>query len=677
MRAPNFGPSPIAAGLKAAGDALGKYAENQAEVDDLQDKASVKEAANALGSHYAEIGYTGQNPYFESGGKDALTRRPEIEHGLDDFIKQARSGLANDRQRQLFDEAVIPQRTAWGIQIAEHAGKEARQYDIDESTSRADVSKELAVATYVQDPTHGEQQISTGLNEIENVGKLKGWGPGQIADQKLKFTSGTYKDVGTRLAYEGADGPKLAHAIVDQHGESMTADDREAVLTHARVAQNALDAEVRRQEAEARRQQREAKQDARDRAESVYRMVTDGSVVAPETLASAMGDARTAEDPALEESLRQGGLKNNLTQQWAGASPPELQSRVNELSAEITKAGGKVKPDQIVERDHLQTLLGKSRTELHSDPLSWGAEHLGIQLSPLNLSDPASVSSRIQAATLIAKRTGTTPQPLMQDEVAASQQILNHGTVQDKVGLALRLSKLGPLALPAAEQLTNNPAYINIIGLATHSNRGVAASRVNQIVTGYDALKTKPKLVDKDQATQQFNGFVGGALQFLPQVRTGVYSNAQALLASSANEHGWNEWSDAQGDWLPAINSALGAYNRDGKRYGGLATFNGGITVLPENMDQAEFEDRIAKSNATDFKRAHNGVPVYSNGSSPTATDIKKMQWVPSGDNTYRLSNGSEFLKTKSGEFYEIDVTKLHGSSISQANLDRYGYQRR
>jgi hypothetical protein len=36
----------------------------------------------------------------------------------------------------------------------------------------------------------------------------------------------------------------------------------------------------------------------------------------------------------------------------------------------------------------------------------------------------------------------------MQDEVAASQQILNHGTVQDKVGLALRLRSLGRLAFP-------------------------------------------------------------------------------------------------------------------------------------------------------------------------------------------------------------------------------------
>jgi hypothetical protein len=677
MRAPDFGPDPLSTGLKAAGQAISAYAENQVAVEDTQDRASVKEAVNALGSHYAEVGFTGQNPYFESAGKDALSRRPEVEKGIDDFIAQSRTALGNDRQRKLFDETVVPQRTAWGVQIAEHAGKEAKQYDTDESQSRADVSQQLAVATYVQDPTHGEQQISTGLDEIDHVGALKGWGPDQLAEEKLKYTSGTYKDIGARLSYEGAHGPELAKALVEQHAGSMTADDREAVLTHARVAQNALEAEVRRQEADARRQAREDKSDARDRATSVLRMVTDGSVVEPEAMAKAIEDARTAEDPALEESLRQGGLKNGLTQEWVGATPAEIQTRVNELSAEITKKGGKVKPDVMVERDHLQTLLGSSRSALRQDPLAWGAEHLGLNITPLNLKDAGSISQRIQVATMIAKRTGTTPRPLTQDEVSATQQTLQHGTVQDKVGLTMRLAKLGPLALPAADQLTNDAGFHNLIGLATLQNSGVAASRVNQIITGYEVLKSKPKLIDNEQAQRQFNEMVGSSLQFLPQVRAGVMSNANALVAVQANETGASEWSalDSRG-YFKAVNSALGAYVRDGKQVGGLATVNGAITVLPEDMTQEEFENRISKSHGPEFRKAQNGVPVYSDGRSPTATDLKRMQWVPSGDGVYRLSDGHGFLHTREGGFYEVDATRLNPSSFD-AQLAAHGYVRR
>jgi hypothetical protein len=36
------------------------------------------------------------------------------------------------------------------------------------------------------------------------------------------------------------------------------------------------------------------------------------------------------------------------------------------------------------------------------------------------------------------------------------------------------------------------------------------------------------------------------------------------------------------------------------------------------------------------------------------------MQWVPSGDGVYRLTDGNGFLKTKQGDFYEIDVVKLN-----------------
>lgn len=675
IRPADFSASPLGTGLEKLGQAGSDYVDQQTKIDDIHDDATVKEATNAVTDYYSQLGYTGPDAYYSKSGKDALLAKPMVEKGLDSYIDDTKNGLKNDRQRELFDEAVKPQRTAWAVQIATHADKETQQYAVDESTNRAATVGELAKRVYVSDPAQGEQQIATGLSEFDALAKLKGWGPEQTANEKLKFSSGVYKDIGTRLAYEGGkDGPNLALGVINVHGQSMTADDREAVLTHARAAQSALDTEVRRQEAEQHRLEREVKSDAHDRAEAVLRNIQDGVVVDPKDLANAMGDARTAENPALVEGLRQGGLKNSLTQQYADATPAELQSRVNDLSAQITKAGGKVKPDLIVERDHLQTLVTNSRSALNQDPLSWGAQHLGVDIKPLNLNDQNSINDRLNAASLIARRTGTTPRPLMQDEVAASQQILSHGTVQDKVGLALRVSKLGPLALPAAEQLTNDAGFQNVIGLATHSNRGVAASRVTQIMTGYEVLKTKPKLIDKDQSQQQFDAMMGGALQFLPQVAAGVRSNAQALLASQANEHGWETWNDAQGGWVPAINSALGAYSRDGKRVGGLWTLNGGTTILPENTTGAEFENRISKSNGPEFRKAQNGDPVFGDGRTPTATDLKRMQWVPSGDGIYRISDGNGFIKTKAGGFYEIDFGKLNSFD---AQLAAHGYTRR
>jgi hypothetical protein len=105
------------------GQAAGDYAEQQSRSTRSMTTRSVKEATNALGQHFAELGYTGPDPYFEGQRQGRADQAAEVEKGLDDYIEQARNGLANDYQRELFDEAVKPQRTAWGMQIAQHAGQ--------------------------------------------------------------------------------------------------------------------------------------------------------------------------------------------------------------------------------------------------------------------------------------------------------------------------------------------------------------------------------------------------------------------------------------------------------------------------------------------------------------------------------------------------------------------------
>jgi hypothetical protein len=657
----DFGESGIAAGLKVAGRAVANVADDMAEIQDIHDHAAVKEQVNALNQHYAEIGYTGPNAYYSKAGKDAVDTRPMVEKSLDSFIEQSRANL-NENQRRMFDDAVIPQRQQWAMQIATYADKETKRYGAQESEARQNIAAEQAKLSYFQDPEAGEKLIDTGLSEIDAQAKLEGWGPETVAAKKIAFTSGTYRDIGTRLAYEGGEtGPQLAQAFVEKHQASMTADDREVILTHARVQQNSLEADKRRQEAEQRRIERENRADAKDRAKSVADNIDLGIPLSGPEYAAALSDAQASGDEALVKRLQVGQFKNNLTVQYNGSPPSELQSRINQLDGEIAKAGGKVKPEVMVERDHLQGLLNKSNSELANDPLSWGARHLGVDPGRLNMDDPASVRQRITAANEVARRTGRAPTPLTNEEAAAWATTPVHGTVADKVKLVARLARFGPMALAAAEQVApNNTGFQNLVGLATHPNASVAHFRVNQVVSGYEILKTKPKLIDKDMSVRQFQESVGNALHFFPSTAQGVYSNATAILASDANEHGWDQWSQAQGRWYAAVNMALGAYTKDGKQYGGLAKFNGGTTVLPEDIDQATFEQRIARAHGTEFRKASNGTPMFGDGRIPIATDLKKMLWVPSGDGVYRLSDGNAFLKTKSGDFYEIDFSRLH-----------------
>jgi hypothetical protein len=677
-------PVDATAGLRAVGKGLTDlgsqtfdYAQQQDRLGEIHDEAVVKEQITNLNGYYAKSGYTADGAFFTTKGKNTLIAKPGFEKGIDDQIGQLRGSLANERQRYLFDKAVTPQRQSWGIQIAEHSDKETTTYAADEATARASMAGELSRLTYLDDPGQAEKHLQTGLAELDTKARIEGWGPDILAAKKLEYSSGVYKDVGSSIAHaDPVNGPDLAEAFVKQHEASMTGDDRTAVLNAAMVERHAYEAEQRRQEAEARRAASEARRDARDRVESGLITIKDGTPLKPDQYASLLSDAQLVGDPNLTQRVKDGQFLNGLSIQHQNDTPYQLEARVNELSAKVTKAGANADHNDIIERDHLQSLLGQSRSQLKSDPLGWGAAHLGLTIKPLVLGDPASVQQRISAVAAIRKNTGVPAAPLQPDEIAVAQGTFNHGTTQEKANLVLKLAALGPYALDAAEQVSSNPAIVNAVGIATHSNRGVAASRVNQIVTGYDVLKTKPKLIDEGQAEQQFNQYVGTSLRFLPQVRAGVLSNAKALLAMQANESGASEWGQvgARG-WFKAVNSALGAYTKDGKQYGGLAEFNGTTTVLPENMAQDEFESRIAKSNGPEFRKAQNGVPVFADGRSPTATDLKKMQWVPSGDGIYRLSDGNSFLKTKEGGFYEVDVGKLNPSSFD-AQLEAHGYQR-
>lgn len=662
IEAPNVsaGGEMVGRALQGFGDQIGNTVQTLQVISDAQDNAATKAAANSVDATANDILFTGANPYFETQGKGALDARAPTEKSLDEAIANARKGLKTPKQLEMFDESVGQRRLSWGARIADHAHTQVFKWDDDQTEASITINAQSAVANHLN-PTESQTYIDAGLGDINHRAVLNRWSPDVTKVEKLKFTSGVHQEIGKQLITEGgADGPKLGLAYAEQHKPDLTGAGYDEIVARAKVEQNALDADQRRAEAEARREEHEVIREARDRAQSAVTNLDSGIPLKPDEMASALTDAKTTGDPALVHHLEVGQQKNSLNIQYRGATPGELQAVVSADAAKIAQAGVNAKPEWIVEHDHLQGLLSSSRAQLARDPYEWAAAHKGINVPKLNLNDPNSVSQRIATANKIAMMTGTTPKPFTQDEIASSQQTLQHGDVNAKVGLAMRIARMGPLAMDGAEQLTNNSGFINLIGLASHSNHGIGVQRVNQVVTGYEVLKTKPKLIDKDRATAQFNQYIGGSLQFLPQVRDGVLSNAQALLATEANEHGWDDWGKAQGRWYAAVNSALGSYPRNGVQLGGLAKVNGAMTVLPENMSQGDFENVISKSGATEFKRGANGTPVYSDGRAATATDIKRMQWVPSGDGIYRMSDGNAFLHRKEGGFFEIDISKVH-----------------
>jgi hypothetical protein len=481
--------------VQGLGADLAQVAQDQEVVSTIHDHAAVKEATNNVLQWFTQAGYTGPDAFFNKDGRDAVEGQPRISDGLDNLIKTTRAGLNDDRQRQMFDLAIGGQRADWATAISRHAATQEKVYDDGQSKALLTSASELAKAQYVSDPDAAEKQIDTGLAEISIYGAKNGMSREEIGAKQLEYASGIYKDVGANLAYVGPDGPKLADALVEKHGGSMTADDRYAVSTHARTAQNALDAEQRRVEAEQRQLANEAKHDARDRASSAAASLDSGLPMNPKDYASAMSDARTAEDESLQRRLEQGQLKNTVLFSHQKDTPPQLQDTINQLSAKIAKDGTKADPNEIITRDALQQLYGHSSEQLRSNGLAWGAAHLGIAPQSLNINDPNSVNARVSLVGQISKRTGRDIAPFQPDEVAPFAQTWRSGDAAAKAGLVMRLSTFGALAPAAAQQIAPNDAgLLHLMSLASHSNKGVGASRVAQAMAGYEAMKTEGQI---------------------------------------------------------------------------------------------------------------------------------------------------------------------------------------
>jgi len=102
------------------------------------------------------------------------------------------------------------------------------------------------------------------------------------------------------------------------------------------------------------------------------------------------------------------------------------------------------------------------------------------------------------------------------------------------------------------------------------------------------------------------------------------------------------------GQWEDAINIATGAYRgSDNLVHGGLHSFNGARTVLPEGATAPQFEARIARSTWAGMRSGANGNPVFSDGSALNMGDIKRAQWVPVSNNHYALQIGGQYVGVK------------------------------
>lgn len=419
-------------------------------------------------------------------------------------------------------------------------------------------------------------------------------------------------------------------------------------------AESRLRTEQRAQRAE----QRLAMQGQVDEWEETLRLANDGVPVPLDALDRARDGAKAAGKDALAYGLGVARVKVALSSEHKADTPTELQDDINTLSARITKAGDKAKPEELIARDHLISMRDKASSALKADPLSWAAGAWGIQVPPLDWDKPDSLGQRMKVARMVSQRTGAPLAFLTDEEAQPLQQKIESGPAGQLEVLA-QIKRFGAQGAPAAaRQLApNNDGFRVAAGLATLPSQALARDASRDAIIGADSLKAYPEIFDKAKA-QDIYSELAPAMRLLPaEMQAGVFAAATNIYAARMSRENKHEWD--KDSWPGAISAALGGGMDRGVKRGGLGTWRGEPTILPYGWSQSDLEATIGRADEASLIKAAGGRAVWADGTPVPTKRLKQLHLVPDGDGTYRVSDGNGYLMREGGGAFRLDVKKL------------------
>jgi len=450
-----------------------------------------------------------------------------------------------------------------------------------------------------------------------------------------------------------------------------------------RTLETTMDAAQRQRVAAARAQAQSTIDVLQARLRNHDPTITDDELNQAQQLAQQAGIGTEAYNIAVARVMHRADV------QYRNANPVEISTAINEVSARIATAGEHASPDDVVLRDHLQTLLTQRTQIVQNDPLS-AAARAGVRIPPLNFSDPASIQARIVAARAAQRLTGFY-QVLTPQETALLRERAASGPA-GRLSAVNALAAIGAAdqegAMDAARQIApDDPTFVHAMRLPPNARelviRGAEARRLMpaQVRIAQNSelsdVASASGTISFNEATQVW--FVRHVAPMLvrsqPEFINGVLEGARNIYAErrrALGDTGQEEFSEA--NFASSVNLALGRSQRGGgmgQWTQGPRAANGDAPgfLLPARMSQQGFESVMANLPIEGDPRHHswmgasNGVPVWSNGA-PVSTDDIRGRFVPVAvsDGVYQFQNGPTLLMTREGRPFQLDVYRAQAA---------------
>jgi len=386
--------------------------------------------------------------------------------------------------------------------------------------------------------------------------------------------------------------------------------------------------------------------------------ITDADIAQMGQIAAAAGI------PTEVFNLATARVMHQVDHDFQRSTPVEIRNAIGELNTRIGQAGDHASPDDVIRRNHLQTLLTQREAEMQHDP---GAlvEQRGLTIPPLD-GTPQSVQARVTAMRAVQQQTGS-----LQFYRPQEAQVLRNRAATSPAGRLNVINEVAgigrydpQMAMAAAEQIAPGDATFR------HAIRLDNPAARQLVVAGVDARRTLPNVTTLADGT---NSTVDAATQrwFLinaaPALRSSqpefvhdtleTARNIYAALRLQSGATGAEPFSEA--NFADAVNLALGRSSHGG----GLGQWRGSMVLLPSNMSQQHFDALFSSLPGNNEQWPHgsiNGVPVYPNGQT-VSREALRTNYTPVavGDGVYQFHHGNQVVMTRQGRPLEINMRML------------------
>lgn len=376
--------------------------------------------------------------------------------------------------------------------------------------------------------------------------------------------------------------PQEAQAMLDSGSFNgiLTPEQRESLASNIGV-------EIRREKLEQEAAAKAEAADAKEELDQFLRELGDGIPKSDEEVAAMQAKAGTYGFDKQGYDLGKARVQGRVNREYRTANPAQLDAAVKALDATIARAGDKAKPEDVIARDQLASILATRSADYRADPQAAAAK-MGYEFGPLDPSDPGAIAARKREVAAASAATGV-PVPFLSDE-QAEQMRANIGSAQGRLA-AVQLARGigGPEGAAVIRQIApDNGFLLHAVGLP--------GGYVTTALNGRDLLERKVVVLPKDfdaQVTEQ----LGGSLRLLgAPAQDGIRQTARALYASYSMRDGVNDEDVDRKLLSGVVAQALGGTSKAG----GLGEWNGRTVALPPRMNQVDFERRLMAIAATD-----------------------------------------------------------------------------